>query len=250
MRYMGGKALNGKKIARLMSNDIQAAGVYVEPFVGGCNVIRYVSPSVVRVGSDAHLPLVAMWSALSTGWLPPRGITEDDYKAIKQTHGYGFLPLYAYAGFGLSFGGKWWGGYTRDNALRDYNAEAYNTTTQKSHNIKNVWFLHADYTAWGWLRGAVIYCDPPYEDTTGFKGVAPFISNDFWQWVDKMAHHNIVYVSEQQTPLDSAVVVWTNEEQVAIRRNDEAKTRTEYLYRVDHKNTSRGVPYQMSLFEI
>jgi hypothetical protein len=52
-----------------------------------------------------------------------------------------------------------------------------------------------------------VYCDPPYEHTTRYKGTAPFDHAAFWQTMRDWARHdNIVLVSEYHAPPDFVVV--------------------------------------------
>lgn len=47
--------------------------------------------------------------------------------------------------------------------------------------------------------GAVIYCDPPYRNTTRYS-FSDFDSDDFWRWAERQSKHAIVYVSEESAP--------------------------------------------------
>jgi DNA adenine methylase len=49
--------------------------------------------------------------------------------------------------------------------------------------------------------GTVLYCDPPYCGTTGYKALEPFNSEAFWFWAREHARRGVhVYVSEYQAP--------------------------------------------------
>ena len=66
MRYLGGKHKIGYLIARLLNNQLNNPcmpdGIlrtsYVEPFVGGANVIKLIRKDVERIGSDICEPLI------------------------------------------------------------------------------------------------------------------------------------------------------------------------------------------------
>ena len=49
-------------------------------------------------------------------------------------------------------------------------------------------------------RGALIYCDPPYEATTGYS--MSFDHGKFWNWVRQESAQNKVFVSSYEAPSD------------------------------------------------
>lgn len=48
--------------------------------------------------------------------------------------------------------------------------------------------------------GNVVYCDPPYKGTTGYKDGINY--NQFYEWVRKLSRNNIVFISEYNMPSD------------------------------------------------
>lgn len=73
---------------------------------------------------------------------------------------------------------------------------------QQLHQLHQLQQLHQleytadDYRAFSNVKGAVIYCDPPYEgtDTKGYSQKT-FDSQAFYDWAFEMAKHNIVLIS-------------------------------------------------------
>jgi hypothetical protein len=54
--------------------------------------------------------------------------------------------LVGYAGFQLSYGGKWFGGYRRDKVgKRNYSKEAYNNTIKQIPHLKDIKFINKDF---------------------------------------------------------------------------------------------------------
>jgi DNA adenine methylase len=47
-----------------------------------------------------------------------------------------------------------------------------------------------------------VYCDPPYQHTTGYRGTAPFDHAAFWETVRDWSRDNVVLVSEYTAPPD------------------------------------------------
>lgn len=70
MRFQGGKSKIAKHIAAVI--NAQPGDVYVEPFVGGASVLALVDKPV-RLASDCHPELIAMWQGASD---PPGRVSQ------------------------------------------------------------------------------------------------------------------------------------------------------------------------------
>ena len=211
MRYMGGKSRIAKKIREhLMSHG---AARYVEPFVGGGAVLTTVARDFdTIVAADAHTDLIDMYRAIQDGWTPPDTVTEEDYQRLK---GEGRpSPLRTFAAFGASFGGKEWGGYARSLG-RNYARETRDNLARSA----KAGMFDPHVTFWSGsvfdlpmpedLSDTVVYCDPPYVGTTGYK-TGEFDAAKAWElyreWSARGAH---VYVSEYDGPTDLLVDEFT-----------------------------------------
>ena len=139
MKYMGSKARHAKELLPIILANRTEGQWYVEPFVGGANMIDKVDGN--RIGADLHTSLIEMWQSVSNGWLPPEQVSEGMYREAKS------LPesaLKGYIGFAMSFSGKWFGGYRRDSVgKRDYSLEAYKDTTKYKDS-----FDHEPFYEW------------------------------------------------------------------------------------------------------
>lgn len=200
MRYLGGKARVGKKITAII-NSIPASG-YWEPFVGGGWVIKDVKTRPAYA-TDINNYLISLWQSIQRGWLPPGEITENMYLEIKNNKENYPKELVAFVGFGCSFGGKWFGGYCRDGTGRNYAANAKNSLLSKMRTLGNVNFDEKDFcTSSENMKGWVIYCDPPYQNTTRYDFRSDFRHDVFWQKCREYSHDNFVLISEYQCPQD------------------------------------------------
>ena len=198
MRYLGGKSRIGKRIAEIINPLVAGGRPYYEPFCGACNVARHIKADW-RLLSDAHPQLIAMWKAVQQGWVPPDTVTEEEYAAAKR----GDLSpeLTAFIGFGCSFGGKWFGGYARGGEGRSYASNAKNTIIARREALLSAHFECSSYHDIVPLTDSVIYCDPPYASTTGYKGVGKFDHAAFWAWTRRMAAlGHTVLISEYSAP--------------------------------------------------
>lgn len=209
MKYMGSKA----RIARELYNRICAVTPregrpWVEPFAGGMNMICNVPASDgPRFANDVNPYLIAMFKALVSGWVPPKNITKDFYEQCRNLDAEDYMI--GYVGFNASYSGKWFGGYagkvnTAIGTVRDYQLEAFNHMQKQIETIKDVWFLSLSYEKIIIPENSIVYCDPPYSGTTGYK--VDFNHEIFWDWVRSISFSHDVFVSEYNAPIDFEVV--------------------------------------------
>jgi site-specific DNA-adenine methylase len=64
MKYVGSKSKIKNEILPIILKDIKKGQTYIEPFVGGCNIIDGIDSSIRRCGSDFNPFLIAMWKGL------------------------------------------------------------------------------------------------------------------------------------------------------------------------------------------
>ena len=81
MKYMGSKARIAKEILPIILKDRKPEQWYVEPFVGGSNLIENVDGN--RMANDVNYYLIEFSKALQNGWLPPKEINEEMFNKIK-----------------------------------------------------------------------------------------------------------------------------------------------------------------------
>lgn len=198
MKYMGSKARHAREMLPIILANRNPDQWYVEPFVGGANMIDKVDGN--RIGADSNSDLIILLKAMSLDdyWVPPFKISEEEYRAAKSCNQ---SVLRSYIGFGLSYGGKWFGGYRRDKiGKRDYSLEAYKNYMIQAPRLYGVDFRNSDYTELTIPDESIIYCDPPYAGTTKYS-TGSFDHNYFWRWCDaKTEDGHKVFVSEYTAP--------------------------------------------------
>lgn len=213
MKYMGSKRRLATVLLPIILKGRQSPNqAYVEPFVGGANMIESVTG--VRIAGDSNPYIVTMFQAAQKGWLPPKVVTESLYKAV-QNNKENYAPeLVGYIGFGLSFGGKFFGGYRRDKRgqagdignMVTQSRRTYNDFVRQVAKLKGVKFYVTPYNLLPLYPRCVIYCDPPYAHTTKYS--AEFDHKLFWAWVRQKAEEgHKVYISEYAAPKDF-IPVW------------------------------------------
>lgn len=238
MKYIGSKNRLSKYIAPIIQKyiDDNNIKVYYEPFCGGLNMIDKIKCNT-RIANDIHRELIHMWNALRGGWQPPEHITEEEYNSVRKNKE--MYPEYyvGYVGFHSTFGAKYFGGYARgfkaDGVTpRDESNEAYRNTMKQLQNVLDVNCVCWDYTVVE-IKNAVIYCDPPYQNTTKYS-TKDFDYEEFWKWCREMSNNNIVLISEYNAP-DDFECVWEKESLANFdcnRGNDiSKKIRTEKLFK-------------------
>lgn len=82
---------------------------------------------------------------------------------------------------------------------RNYTQESYNNMGKQSPNLKGIEFNVSSFEDIGELEDAIIYCDPPYKDTTKY-GSGEFPYEEYYKWCKKMSEKNIVLCSEYSMP--------------------------------------------------
>jgi DNA adenine methylase len=243
MKYMGSKNRHAKHILPIMLKDRKPGQMYVEPFVGGFNLIDKVENP--RIGADAHEYLITLFKEVQKGWEPPEFVTESKYQEIKKFPNRQFPALVGFVGFGCSYASKWWGGYARNVKKDAPNAELLNSTTksycaQSKRNIlkqyeaiQGIDIRHSNYQDLDIPPNSIIYCDPPYENTTKYKAnKEEFNHQEFFQWCrDKKAQGHTVFVSEYNAPEDFTCV-WSKEVNNSLTKDTGSKKGIEKLFKV------------------
>jgi DNA adenine methylase len=152
--------------------------------------------------SDYDEYLVAMWKAVQDGWEPPTYVSEDMYRDVRASMGTGKYDMAttAFVGYACSFAAKWWGGYARNKENTNYALIGARAIDKKRHLFTGMEFHHTSYGTWD-IENALIYCDPPYADTTVGYRLKSFDTVLFWRQVDTWRrNNNIVVVSEFKAP--------------------------------------------------
>lgn len=239
MQYMGSKAKHAKELLPIILKNHTPDMWYVEPFVGGANMIDKVDPKVApkRLGCDFNEYLPALWNAVNRGWMPPQTLTEEEYKRIKDNKSLYPKELVAWVGFAISFGGKWFGGYSKNSKGDDYVARAYRSAKKQFPRLEGIKFLHKsvfdlDFTKSG---KCTIYCDPPYFSTTKYKD--SFDHERFYDWcVERKKEGHEIFISEYWMPEDRFECIWEKGVTMKLSKSSNSETRSERLFVVKTLN--------------
>lgn len=213
MQYLGGKTRIAKEILPLILSDRKEGQYFVEPFCGGCNVTDKVLGN--RIANDFNRYLIAMFEGLVSGKNYPEKISRELYDDVRECfrsrsdkYDPGFI---GWVGFMASYRAKFFGGYSGDSVgnksrPRYYIPEAIRNVMRQIPKLQGVEFRSGDYKNLQIPDESIIYCDPPYMDTTGYS--VGLNHDEFWQWCrERVYEGHKVYISEYQAP-DDFIKIW------------------------------------------
>lgn len=235
MKYVGSKGRHAKQILPIILKGRMEGQAYVEPFVGGANTIQHVGGR--RVAGDLHSFLIAMWKEVSKDYFPPlpHELSEYRYNLMKKlkstdTRFVANAADVGFMGFAMSYGGKWFGGYRRDNTgKRDHAKESHESALKEFPKLRGVEFHLCSYDALPIPEQSIIYCDPPYQSTLSYS-TGGFDHAAFWNWVrTKVSEGHRVFVSEYAAP-DDFRCVWEKSVKNTLAKNTGEKSGTERLF--------------------
>ena len=233
MRYLGGKSRIARQIVAHLPNG---SGIVYEPFCGGAAVTVELAKKYDKVwSSDSDHCLISLWKLVQGGFLPPTTLTDEEYQRLKEYEPQSIEEeaLKAFVGYGCSFGGKWCGGRARggvnaDGTPRNHVAESSRAIQKQAQFFgDHVSFDTQDYRNINPSSGDIVYCDPPYRNTTEYK--TQFNHDEFWEWANGLVDRGvIVYVSEVSAP-EGWKSVWSVSQHRSVKRAGDITT-VEKLY--------------------
>ena len=227
MQYLGGKGKIAKKLINLMSTEREEGMTWVEPFMGSAKVISKVKGR--RIGNDINHEIITLFKRINEGYEPPRQLTEEQYNHIKANQDLYPDELKGFVSFGCSFGGKRWDSYAKNKRGDNYCYDSYLSLMRMKPSMDKVELFSGDYKDLTIPENSLIYCDPPYKNTTGYG--YHFNHEEFYVWCkDKVKEGHKVFVSEYEAPFELA---WSKQVNVTLNKNQVIK-KVEKLYRV-HK---------------
>ena len=238
MKYVGSKNRLAKELIPIIQSYItDDTKGYLEPFVGGANMIDKISCNN-KFGCDIHEELIELLKYIqNTNNVLPITITEEEYNKVRLNKDKYEKWYIGFVGFCATFGAKYFGGYARgfkeDKITpRDIPAESIRNIEKQRKNLQNIKFKCCSYDEINKnIKDFVIYCDPPYKGT--LKYTTDFDYDKFYKWCKEMSKNNIVLISEYWMP-EEFECIWEKKTTVRIDSNKKSKDkkmeRTEKLF--------------------
>lgn len=225
--YLGGKRVVASRLVNAINSEVGATTTCWEPFVGAGHMTEHLAKTRRGIASDVHPALMSMWLALRSGWRPPGTISREQWiaaQALPDTD-----PLKAFAGFGCSFGGMYFGFYAaavykvdtrwKPSRQRSYDLVLRNYASEARRGLVRIVLATRH---WQFEQGSFferkpeqmngfIYADPPYAGTESYS-TGEFSHEQFWERCREWAVYLPVLVSEYTCPVKHSIVF-------AMRRN-------------------------------
>lgn len=220
MKYVGSKSRFAKYLIPIIQSFIDTThyDTYIEPFVGGANVIDKIKCKN-RIGYDNNPYLIALLNKIKEYPCDlPMNITKEEYNKVKSNKDKYEKWYVGYVGFLASYNAKFFDGYagickTKSGKTRNYFEESVKNLIKQSGLLKEIEFKFKDFKQLTNLYRSIIYCDIPYKDTYQYKN--KFDYDIFYKWCDEMSSNNIVLVSEYSMP-NTFVSITTYESNITL----------------------------------
>lgn len=205
---MGSKNRIAKYLLPIILKDRKENQYYVEPFVGGANMIDKVDGN--RIGADKNEFLIEMWKGLQENKERPYKIEKELYSKARDSYNKKDYSLFnkfmiGWIGWMGSYNGRFFdGGYSGHSVgKRDYIGEQIKNTEAQIENIKNIEFIISSYADLKLPENSIIYCDIPYKGTKQYITSKDFDHTKFWKWCrEKSKEGHQVFISEYNAPGD------------------------------------------------
>lgn len=240
---MGSKSRIAKFIVPVIQEYINKNNIqcYVEPFVGGANVIDKITCEK-RIGIDLNKYLIALLKHVQEGKPLLDEVPRELYNKARESFNNGDTSNFedweiGCIGFLASYNGRFFdGGFAKSGfektkyglRLRDYYKESKNNLLNQGSSLKGINFMVGDYKEMYGYHNCLIYCDPPYQNTKQYSNAAYFDYKCFWETVREWSKDNVVLISEQAAP-DDFECIWEQKVSRSIKASDKSKS-TEKLF--------------------
>ena len=233
MKYMGSKSRIAKHIVPIIQDCIDSNQVhtYIEPFVGGCNIIDKIRCDN-KLGFDKNKYLISLFNHLTSGGALLPEVPRDLYSEVRASYKDGRYDDWyvGNVGFLASYNGRWFdGGYAQSGyekvkdkyRYRDYYQEAKANIESQIPKLLDAELSVLDYEDLIPETGSMVYCDPPYEGVKKYANSTDFDYKKFWDTVRKWSEDCYVLVSELNAP-DDFVCVWEKPVSRSIKSVDKS----------------------------
>jgi len=157
---MGSKNRISKDILPIILKDRKPDQWYVEPFVGGANLIDKVKGN--RIGADVNKYLIKALELIrdNPDDIPRNSLeySEEDFNEAKKSNLEN--PVDCFAMFQYTFGAKFKGYWAKNKKGTDYVKECVENVLIQSGRLQNVILKNSSFSDLNIPKNSVIYCDP------------------------------------------------------------------------------------------
>lgn len=233
MQYLGGKYRIRKKLGAFLTEQAKGKDFFLDMFCGAGNVVTNVDhPN--RYANDGSKYVIAVLKRAQRGGEFPDVITEEFFQQVKNNKDAYPDWLVGFVGFGCAFGGSFFSGYAREHHTRP----GLTSAGKASRSFQKVDYSRINFSSYLFNDfvmpegPGLIYCDPPYEGTTGYS--IDFDTEQFYRWSREQARRHTVLVSEYEHNARGPVVWKTQAQQTMAGgvKNKVNKVTTEVVFQV------------------
>lgn len=208
MKYIGSKNRIAKDILPIILDGKSDNQYFVDLFAGGMNVTDKVQG--LRIANDQNKYVIALFNAITAGWVPPERVSTEEYKEVKSHKNRFPDHVVGWVGFCCSYSGKWFDGYAgitnTKQGVRDYQKEAHSNLMAQKDKLKGVRFYNLDYSEVPIPEKSIVYLDPPYSNTLGYS-CGKFDSEKLFSYARRLRQEgHTVFLSEYEAPSDFTCV--------------------------------------------
>ena len=267
--YQGSKKKVAKKIVEIIKQNFGADKVVYDVFGGGGAITAECLKTGLDVKYNDHCSFItaAFQKVISSDreWLKTLIISREEFLKIRvkqektlddelkllvnsfgnNRRGYLYGKAHADAKYNLAVEiiakHNVFSGYkqtdTYRNAVRPFHVgkPEYNQVLNQLEQLQRLEQLEVtnkDYRAFSDVKGAIIYLDPPYENSNviGYSDSARFNHSEFYDWAVKMARENIVLLSSYTVTDDRFEEVFRFDSALSSLAGGKDKTRCEKLF--------------------
>lgn len=242
MVYQGSKNKLAKYIIPILLDYINENNIktYIEPFVGGCNIIDKIKCQT-RIGSDSNKDLIALLKYVQKDnslSIAPQECSFEHYIEVRaDKNNLKYTKEYrALIGYCASYGGRYFdGGYGRSGDGNIYSERVVNLK-QQAPTLSGIDLSCKDYKDYldKGINNALFYLDPPYKGTKQYNR-QELNYEEFYDFCRQLSKNNIVVVSEYNMP-DDFECIWQKERSINQNSNRvKSDKATEKLFILDKK---------------
>lgn len=147
--------------------------------------------------------MIEFYKYIKNGGEPLSVVSKEEYNDMKDNPEKYSKFLLGNVKYMASFGGKPWGGYGGVDKRNGHNHYESSLTNFKKQipRLKEIIYTSSDYEDLDYINKSIIVCDPPYKNTTGYKGIK-FDYERFYKWFRKMSKINYCILCEYVAPED------------------------------------------------
>lgn len=213
MKYAGSKESIADEILPIINGYIIINNIdtYIEPFVGGCNIIDKVQCKN-RFGYDKNKYLIELLKHIQKSDELPETISREQYMDFRSHYNADdkAYPDWLLAAVGLLTTGN---GemFNNGKVIKHFNDKTYTkgreSILKQAKMLHDVEFNESDYMELS-PKNSLIYCDAPYSGNKELDSVTKqFNYREFWNTMREWSKSNIVLISENKAP-DDFDMIW------------------------------------------